>query len=128
MEDHSLDVVLGQANLADEATVEVLDATLLALGLGYLEQCREVNNELGQLSGRNHRKDSDDTAWWETNSEADSEGMSSEAVTDDECAGNSKKPLQALLCTRPFYGWVGLQSRGTGKPCLFASSGCNRRI
>ena len=70
--DHSLDVVLGQANPADEATVEVLDATLLALGLRYPEQCREVNNELGQLSGRNHGKNSDDTAWWETNSEADS--------------------------------------------------------
>ena len=88
--DHSLDVVLGQVNQADEATVEVLDATLLAFGPRYPEQCREVNNELGQPSGWDYRKDSRDTALWETNSEAEKEGMSSEAPTDDECAGNSK--------------------------------------
>ena len=88
MVDHNLDVVLGQANPADEAKVEVLDATLLVLGLRYLEQCYEVNNKLGQLSGRNQRRDADDTFWGEANSEVDSEGMSSEAVTDDECVGN----------------------------------------
>ena len=107
MVDHSLDIVLGQANPADETTVEVLDATLLALGLRYPEQCREVNNELGQLSGRNHRKDSDDTAWWETNSEADSEGMSSEAVTDDECVGNSTNRYKPPCAPDHFMGGWG---------------------
>ena len=107
MVDHSLDVVLGQSNPADKSTVEVLDATLLALGLRYPEQCREVNNGLGQLSGRNHRKDSDDTAGWETNSEADSEGMSSEAVTDDECVGNSTNRYKPPCAPDYFMGGGG---------------------
>ena len=107
MVDNSLDSVPGQANTADEATVEVSDAALLALGPGYPEQCREVNNELGQLSCRNHGKDSDDAAWWEYKSKADSEGMSSEAVTDDECVGSSTNRYKPPCAGDTFMRWSG---------------------
>ena len=89
MVDHYLDVVLGLAPPEESVSVEVLDATLRALGLRLPEQSCVVE-EIRPDHCRSKGADSSDMAWWDTSSEAESEGMSSEAVTDDESASGSR--------------------------------------
>ena len=87
-------------------SVEVLDATLRALGIRLPEQSCVVE-ETRPSHRRSKGAESCNMAWWDTSSEAESEGMSSEAVTDDESASGSRRQRNHLCAPDHFMGGWG---------------------
>ena len=120
MVDNCLDVALGLGPPQESVSVEVLDATLRALGFRLPEQSCVVE-EIRPPNRRSKGADSSDMARWDTSSEAESERMSSEAVTDDESASGSHRHHNLFCAPDRFMGGWGY-SRSEQEQCASAPS------